>query len=469
VLLVVGLFSWLLPVTPASAQGIKDPTGLLMSENIERLDTLPNAGVIGARFKGTNMYVTSVTGLMIYDVSKPQAPKLLSETSLLPLPHFENEDVDLGGGLLLISNDAAESTGILYPIDIRDPKNPKLLTPFNMGGNPAEGGPGHTASCINNCDFAWVTDGGGILVLDLRDVLEGGPAKVAGDFTPPNGGGIATHDVQVDPNGYAWIAGFNGTVAYKIPKNYEGEDLKPVTRTNRQAESTYMDEFGLGDGSNYNDFIHHNSLRRKGDKTVFITEEDYTRPMCQGAGSFQSWKLPLDGQGRPDSDRKLQPLDKWETELVRDKTAAAAMCSAHYFDLKRNVVAQGWYEQGMRLLDVSNPSKIRQIGYFVLPKAMTWAAYFPPTDPGLDTIYVFDATAGISVLKVARPARGPLSSPAAPCGSQACKERNAPPTLRAPIRNSWRVESPSVMQKAGTKKRPFGWACRVAFDLPVDL
>ena len=42
---------------------------------------------------GATMYVSSATGLQIYDVSAPATPKQLSQ---LPLPHFENEDVDVG-------------------------------------------------------------------------------------------------------------------------------------------------------------------------------------------------------------------------------------------------------------------------------------------------------------------------------------------------------------------------------------
>ena len=45
------------------------------------------------------------------------------------------------------------------------------------------------------------------------------------------------------------------------------------------------------------------------------------------------------------------------------------------------IVAQGWYQQGTRFLDVSDPTDIRQIGYFVAPGALTWAAHFAPTDP----------------------------------------------------------------------------------------
>jgi hypothetical protein len=90
---------------------LPDPTGLIASGNVRLLRTLPNPGAIGARFQDRVVYVTGVAGLTTYDVADPRNPRLLGA---LPLPHFENEDVDLGGDILLISNDAAESTGVLY-------------------------------------------------------------------------------------------------------------------------------------------------------------------------------------------------------------------------------------------------------------------------------------------------------------------------------------------------------------------
>ena len=456
ILSVIGLLLTAALWQPAAAQEV--PEEPLVSGNVELVTTIPNAGVIGARFRKGVMYVTSVSGLTTYDVSDPANPTVLGT---LPLPHFENEDVDLGGNILLISNDAAESTGVLYVIDITDPAAPALLTAFPMGGAAGVGGPGHTASCVLACRYAWVTDGGGIKVIDLTD-----PAHPVdkGNFAPPNGG-LATHDVQVDATGLVWVAGFNGTAAYRLPEGYSGgtdpNEAVLVAQTNVEANSTYDEEFGLGDGSNYNDYIHHNSLRRGEDDVVYITEEDYTRPACQGAGSFQTWRLPTNGKGVP-TGAELTPLDMWQPELLRDTTVAPAMCSAHYFDLKRNIVAQGWYEMGVRFLDVSDPKNIRQIGYFVPPSAMTWAAYFSPTDKKSSVVYVLDATHGIDVLRLVRPAKGPLSAPRDPCLTQACLDRHKPPKAKAPVLDEWISGEPF-----GFVNPTFGWACR--FSAPISV
>jgi hypothetical protein len=34
-------------------------------------------------------------------------------------------------------------------------------------------------------------------------------------------------------------------------------------------------------------------------------------------------------------------------------------CSAHWFDVSGSLIAQGWYDQGVRFLDVSDPTAIK--------------------------------------------------------------------------------------------------------------
>ena len=442
--------------------------GALMSDNIECLSVIENPGVFGARFRGNFIYVTGLTGLKIYNVSNSETPV---EVGSLNLPHFENEDVDLGGDILLISNDAAESKGILYVIDISDPTQPVERSQLDMGGNPVFGGAGHTASCILSCKYAWVTDGGSVRVVDLRNPDE---PKTLGIFQTPVGG-LAAHDVQTDSSGIAWVAGYDGTAGYRITKNYkpkanDPESLAPrvLTQTNEKAVSTYSDEFGLGSGDNYNDFIHHNSFRRKKDNVLFVTEEDYTRPTCAGAGSFQTWKLPVSGQNKVPNGKKLTPLAKWQTELLTEQPSdpvnpVAAMCSAHYFTLQNNIVAQGWYEQGTRFLDVSNPEKIRQIGYYILPTSATWAAHFAPTDENKSIVYVLDASHGIDVLKLTRPAKGSRSAPFVPCQTILCEHNNKPEKVIADVLPAWSAAPPTY----GLEDSRFGYACRLTYD--IDL
>jgi hypothetical protein len=435
----------------AQADPIEDPTGFLTSDNIAVHTVMPTPAAVGARFRGDYMYMTTLSGLWVYDVSSPLSPVLVGQH---PLPHFENEDVDMGGDILLISNDAAESAGILHIFDIKDPANPVLVTSYNMNSTAAEaqlsGGPGHTASCILECAFAWVTDGGKLRVIDLRTPAT--PVTLGSFDTPAGAGAFPTHDVQVDENGLAWVSGFGGVAAYRLPEDYAaavtaaaapgGAGLTAyhasllMVKTNENGRSTYDqlpadpaewpgDFAGLGDGAKHNDFILHNSRRLLDSDVVYVTEEDYNRPGCAGAGSFETWRIPMreevDAAGNVTkviTGEPMTPIDKWETELLTDgpdnpsgRPQATVMCSAHYFDIEQNVVAQAWYEQGVRLLDVSDPADIRQIAYVIPPNGESWAAYFPPTDPTGRAVYMLDASLGLVVLEYDRPTDGPTAMP----------------------------------------------------------
>jgi hypothetical protein len=446
-----------LPVSAAAGPRLADERPLA-SSNVDPLATLPVPNPIGARFRDGFMYVTTTEGLSVYDVTKPELPV---PVGTLPLPHFENEDVDLGRNTLLVSNDPSEGVGVLYVIDISNPRLPVLRSAMPNGfietgvpgifglPEPQEPGIGHTASCIQRCRFAYLAGTArGIQIVDLRD--RDNPRK-AGKFVPAITG-FATHDVQVDRRGLAWIAGAEGTAAYDV-----SNPLKPrmVMRTDRSIKNSGQlgfpgpdPVFGIGgEGETPIDLIHHNSLRYQ-KRVVGITEEDYSRPTCKGAGSFQTWRITR--QRTTSGANKLVLLDMFTTELdnlVQGKGWApiTGLCSAHYFDQRNGLVAIGWYEEGTRFLDVRDPAGIRQVGYWVPTKGETWSVLFPPTDPSGEIVYALDFARGIDVLRFDR------------------SDRRA---RRAPVRRSWlRPAAGSPGTGAGrtglTRKTDFGFVCRL--------
>jgi hypothetical protein len=405
--LIIGALA-LLGAAPAQAQ--------LKSGNVSLLGKLPDsAGAIGARFSpdGATMYVSSATGLQVYDVSAPAAPRKLSQ---LPLPHFENEDVDVGDDTVVITNDPSFSgVGMIYLIDVSDPAAPRLRSalPTNVplvGADNTDNG--HIANCIQGCDYLYTTGTSeGLAVYDIRDL--DAPRFVKTIALPGNG---FTHDVHVDAAGIAWVTGEDGTFGFDV-----ADPLNPVLEY-RSDPSITNTGGGLpgDDGSGPLDFLHHNMLRTSIDLTadgtvqpaaepglgnvLAITEEDYLKPGCDGQGSIQTWKIT--GERNPDGTIKLALLDLWTTELNELATAtgrspATVNCSAHWFDEQGGLLAQGWYDQGVRFLDVSDPRDIRQVGYYATTGTF-WAAYFAPTDPAHETVYALDTTSGIDVLHVDR-------------------------------------------------------------------
>ena len=301
------------------------------SDNVRLLGKLPDsAGAIGARFSpdGETMYVTSATGLQIYDVAVPAVPRKLSQ---LALPHFENEDVDVGRDTVVISNDPSFSgVGAIYLIDVADPRAPRIrsVLPTNLPAIGQENSDnGHIANCIAGCDYLYTTGTSeGLTVYDIRDL--DAPRKAGVVALPGNG---FTHDVEVDDTGIAWVTGEDGTFGYDTT-----DPLAPELRY-RSDPSIVNTGGGLpgDDGSGPLDFLHHNLKRVSGD-ILAITEEDYLKPGCEGQGSLQTWRIT--DERNADGTIKLALLDLWTTELnelanLTGRSPATVNCSAHWFDV----------------------------------------------------------------------------------------------------------------------------------------
>ena len=89
---------------------------LAASSNVHVLDHIPGTAA-GMNFKDHYAYVSGWSGVTVLDIADPAAPKLVGE---LPVPHFENEDVDLCGDLLTVVNDreAKDIGSLMYVVSI---------------------------------------------------------------------------------------------------------------------------------------------------------------------------------------------------------------------------------------------------------------------------------------------------------------------------------------------------------------
>src|SRR5213592_2579405 len=164
----------------AAAAGQTEPPAL-RSSNVTWLGTIPEAKGISIAMVGTQMYVSTLGGLAVYDISAPEQPQKLGELSL---PLFQNEDVSTNGQILLMSRDAGLGLSRLYVIDVRDPAHPRLLSSLDTGmpriTTPDAGRfsnlpnvyerIGHTASCLDGCRWALLAGrSNGTDLVDLRD------------------------------------------------------------------------------------------------------------------------------------------------------------------------------------------------------------------------------------------------------------------------------------------------------------
>jgi hypothetical protein len=418
---------------PAAAQGVADPP-LATSSNVHFLTHIPGTAA-GMNFKDHYAYVSGWTGVTVLDIAKPDSPQLVGA---LPLPHFENEDVDLCGDTLLVVNDreAKDLGSVMYVVSIANRTSPTVqaVLPLGLTGNGR--GSGHIANFVKpDCSQAWVDGGDHVEVVDLT--LPSAPRSL-GKFESAASMSDAfkvSHDTELDSTGTVWNVGGGGAAGYQLTDNALAPKLLGTTGDAGRNPSPY------------NDFILHNSQRR-GD-TLLATEEDYIDTDevppggCRGQGKFETWDLTGLNDG------KITPQGTWETELngmftggaVDSKAPVTVNCSSHWFDSKDGVAAVGWYEQGVRFLDYSTPSAIKQVGYYIPANGSTWAAYWSPTDPNGEIAYTADAYRGVDVVKIDRGGQNGT-------------------TVTAPVSSKW-FGSPTADSRSFQPHPTYGFMCPV--------
>jgi hypothetical protein len=423
---------------PAAAVVPAEPP-LAASSNVHVLDHVPGSAA-GMVFKDHYAFVSGWGGLTVLDIANAASPQV---AGALPLPHFENEDVDLCGNKLIVVNDreAFDLGSILYVIDVANPSLPTVsaVLPLGLSGT-TERGSGHIANFVKtDCSQLWVDGGNRVEVVDVSDPTAPHSLGkfVSAASNSPNF--RITHDTELDSTGTVWSVGGGGAAGYKLTT----DALAPQLLGTSGAAGA--------NPSPYNDFILHNSQRRG--KTLLVTEEDYVDTDevppggCRGQGKFETWDISRLNKGA------ITPVDTWETELngmftsgaVDSKAPVTVNCSSHWFDAKDGIATVGWYEQGVRFLDYRTPSDIQQVGYYIPANGSTWAAYWSPTDPNGEIVYTADAYRGVDVLKI-------------DSGGITGKK------VRAPVRSEWfgtQASSTSSFSDSFESHPTFGFICPV--------
>jgi hypothetical protein len=474
-----------LPAGSASAHSTQRSTSaaaavdlpVVTSPNVHLLTTLPNPNAISGEFShdGKFFYVSSANAISIYDVSIPAAPRFVSALTNLV---FENEAMTYGerrlsNGVLnrfvLVGVDLYDVTPTephrgnirgkqVLVIDVTRPEEPHVdgRTPYSPTGvlPGALTTSSHTVQCVTlSCEYAYTAGSKGkFSIIDIRD--DHNPKQVKEVASPSAGANPvfvqgAGHYWDFDGSGRGWHTGSGGATVFDVrnPLN-----PVPVNATNSN-----------GIASPYNDFILHNSQRPNAGRftagapaslangnVLLVTEEDYFNDgeevACDQAGTIQTWYVPdLNGAayraGNPTgapSKGNIRPLDI--SNVVAQygggaSTPVGGFCSAHWFDFHQSgILAQGYYQQGLRFVDVRNPRDIKQYGYFTGGATEVWDAYWVPqrdakgvpTGRKSNIVYAVDFVRGIDVLCVNLP--GQSSCPTG-VGASAPKSAVALPLL----------------------------------------
>lgn len=369
------------------------------------------------------MVANGTGGLAIWSLKDPAHPSYISAVTVPELKQpgetmtqfweGENLTVDSRRKLVYMTRDSG-SKG-LYTIDIKDPWHPKVLGFHKV---PL----GHTATCLNDCRFIWSVGSGvrgiasPVAVTDVRDVNHPFTydKPFASDLRRTGLTSGSTHSVDVGFDGVVWVSGSGGVRGYWT----EGKHLDPTTGEKRMATPYDPIPYAGGSISGSEGLFLHNAYRfpnklgdqPKGDVLLIANENNQTS--CSRAGKFYVTSLT----GTYDADNvgaeatpKLTTLASYspgdKPGHYVDPTGKAGDCSAHWFTVNGNIVAMAFYEQGVRFLDISDPTSPQQVGWFRVPDR---AAGAKPAVEGSDSsaaywhgdyVYVSDYGRGIDVIK----------------------------------------------------------------------
>ncbi|MEV5749032.1 hypothetical protein AB0L00_14540 [Actinoallomurus sp. NPDC052308] len=384
--------------------------------------TLPDAkGAISLGFltygHRTVMYVSGTFGLKTYDVTDPAAPKALGALSMPGMWETEDTEADPRRKLVFMARDPRAFGGNthtgesgIYIVSLADPAKPVQQAYEKV---PA----GHTTSCVDDCRYLWTggparadwmpADWGGrpVWVTDVADPRHPRTFPQPIELGRDDGKTDYVHDIQVDATGVTWASGAGGVRGYWT----RGRHWDPVRRTTRVARAWDPVPYaggGVSETAAPSRFMH-NSFRPVGSTAdeapghgdlVYITEEAFN-PGCADDGRLviASLRGSYDGEGwrsTPEEPFRLRTVGTWSVAGQEGSRTDTGDCSAHYFDVHHGLLAQSFYTQGTRLLDVRDPARPKQVAYYRPADAMSWAPYWHA-----GYLYVADNDRGIDILR----------------------------------------------------------------------
>ncbi len=378
--------------------------GGFMSPNVKYVGTVPvESPGIGGRLLEIGgqkrFYMTGAKGLTILDVTNPAAPK---EIGRLPLPHFQNEDVDVSddGTRVIISTDTAAvrlpgspSAGQGNGIHIIDSTNvaaPKLVGFVGVSN--------HTTTCADAaCNYLY---GSGGAIIDATD---GANPKNTGLKWFRNGV-TGSHALNRDASGLM-ISDSTPRLVLDV-----SNPLNPVALTTGTPDTRKFGKDGL---------LQHNNVRPAADQWVPRPEgEDSTvdplmRPgelmignsesninrNCTNAGGLSTWNMADFDKGKPMTQVDVfRPFNgNWADG---NPPANALGCSGHWFTVDGDMVVTSWYEHGVRFFHVDPATgKITQKGFFNPVATQAGAAHWVTAADGTKYVLSADYARGLDILK----------------------------------------------------------------------
>ncbi|MGH2729484.1 MAG: LVIVD repeat-containing protein, partial [Actinomycetota bacterium] len=324
------------------------------SKNFRLIDSITIGGVaVSGQVVGDTYFVSSwQTGLYSYDVSDPKEPKQLDHMGAdeIQIQSNENEDMATNGEILLLSQfNRTDALNRLLVIDVRNPKDMNVIATLPGAG-------GHTLTCLYDCKWAYGSGSGSSsagIIVDLRNPRE---PKLLDERWSDAMGGKSAHDVtEVKPG----LVVTSSTPMFVLDVS---DPTKPrvLARTDPSAPHTG----------------HNNIWPRAGkDRFLISASEGVNNGRCEmydeDGKTLQVWDMTdwRTGNLKPIGSYTLTngtgsdghpPLD-----LLGVQGCSAHWAQEHPSFNNGGLVAMAAYSQGVRLLDVGEDGKPREVGYFL--------------------------------------------------------------------------------------------------------
>jgi hypothetical protein len=394
------------------------------------------------------MVANGTGGLSVWSLKDPAHPEFISSIPFDQLvtptsgttgtQFWEGEDMTVDSARKLVFMSRDTNAKGLFIIDLKDPWNPVLL---GFQKTPQ----GHTATCINGCRYVWsvgsVQSGGPgftgksspVSVTDVRDPMHPFTytTAVAANVRRTGSTSGSTHSIDVDFNGVAWVSGSGGVRGYWT----SGQHYNPTTDS--QGSATPYAPLPLGGGSitgNTNSFLHNayhfpNALNGRPAGDVMLVTNEANSTNCATAGVFIIASLAgtYDDHGLVVTPPATVPqMTRLATYSPNGKpgqfhgtvgTTTVGDCSAHWFTVRGNLVAQAFYEQGVRFVDVSDPANPVQTGWARVPvrAATADAPAIVSSDMSAaywhgDYVYASDYQRGVDIYRYKDPIPGVIEA-----------------------------------------------------------
>ena len=366
----------LLTALPPSASGGQTPG--FTSGPIEHLKTVPvDFGTAwGGRLVDDYFYLGSYRHFSIYDVSDPVDPQLVSTTPLVG-QGMTMEDIDTNGKVLILTAQTPVGNE-LQVWDVKDKSAPKKIATVPGAGD-------HTASCVLDCKWAYGSTPGKSIV-DLRN-----PSKPRRVGTWATLGADYVHDVtEVAPG---WVIASTDPMLYIDARN----PAKPKTVAFASMEES------LGPPTRQKIVGSNRWPRESRDKFLLV---GYESPFSGQCGATSATLQVFDAsRWRSKGDLRIKGAYHVHNGSYADGAppANAVGCSAlwfqHHPDFHNGgLVAAGWAEHGMRLIDVQKSGRPQELGYYVPYGGVVSAAYWLNDE----IVYSVDLTRGFDILRITR-------------------------------------------------------------------